>query len=133
GLDLHRFDEVDLEVLANPATLEVGHVNAIDEVDVFGVRGAANLKTVAFVIASALQRLHAGAGGESNQRLEGAAFRDVVNHFFRDVDGDFALRHVDRKQVAGDFHGLRGAAHLQGNVNRGQTTHIQVNCGLPQQ
>src|SRR5215469_5291693 len=69
-LDLHSFNEVDLEVLAHPAILGVSHVHAVDEIDVLGVRGAVNLKTVGSIVASTLQRFHAGAGSEGNQRLE---------------------------------------------------------------
>src|SRR5262249_4444911 len=69
-LDLDFFNKVRLKVLAHAAHTNVTCVGAVDHIDIFGIRGPVNLKSIEAVLSCALERFLTRAGRERNNRLK---------------------------------------------------------------
>jgi hypothetical protein len=79
-LDLHFFDEVDDDVLARRPVLEVGRLNAVDDVAVLTGTGAVDRETAALVFLVGAWRLR-------DQRREVAALRQQLDLLGADARG----------------------------------------------
>ena len=129
-LDLNFLDEVRLKVLADAAVLNIGGVNAINEINVLGIAGAVNLETAHPALPCALQRLLPGTRRERNDRLEGAQFRNVLQHLLGYVGLHLALGDVDHGRFRRNTHFLSDAAYLHLEIERWQGAGAQFQIVL---
>src|SRR5262249_28393005 len=106
GLDLNLLNKVHLEAFANATRLYVCGVHAVDQVHVFRIAGAIDLKSVIAGGSAALQRLLARAGSKRDQGLERAALRNIVQDGLLYGDLHLALGGINHGSQAGDFDRL---------------------------
>src|SRR5262249_39091763 len=96
--------EVHLEALADAAVLDIRGIYPIDEINVFRIAGAVNLKTAIAIGCSALEGFLARARSERNDGLERAALRNVIQYGL--LHRDRALGHVHDWSCLGDLNGF---------------------------
>src|ERR1051325_378428 len=132
GFDLDGFDDLTLEVLSDCPALGVGHVDAVDHIDVLGISRPIDLKAVAFVVSTTLQRLHAGAGRKRDHRLERTPFWYVVDDLFVNIHGNFSFRDINQGGGLCHFDNLGHGADLQCNIDTRQSPNVQMDCRLPE-
>src|SRR5262249_33506994 len=128
-LDLNLLNELHLEIFTDTAVEDVGGVHAIDQVDVLSVAGPIHLKAVG-APAGALQGLLARAGSEGDERLEGAAFGNVLQDVRLHRYSHLALGGVQEDGPFCDLHCFRHRANFQLHVDNGQAAGTQLNAAL---
>ncbi len=94
-LDLHFVDEVDDQALAGEAVLQVGRLDAVDDVPVLAGARAVDREATEL-------GLLVGAGGLRHERREVAATRQQVDLFRPDVGLPRVLLDVDERRFCGD-------------------------------
>ena len=105
-LDLHFVDEVDDQALAGEAVLQVGRLDAVDDVAVLARARAVDREATEL-------RFLVRAGRLRDERREVAATRQQVDLLGADVGLPGILPDVDERRFRGDRHGLLHARQRQ--------------------
>ena len=125
-LDLDLVDEVHLKVLTDASLLDVRGIDAVNQVHVFRVARAIDLKAVR----GALQRFLSRAGSKRDHGLEGASLRNVLQNLVLYRYRHLALGNVHLRSRCQDFHSLRHCAYLQLHFDIGETADGQLDTDL---
>ena len=128
GLDLYFLDEIGLEVLADAAVLNVGGVDAIDQVNILTVACAVDLETPGAARCTTLHRLLSRARSKRNYGLERASLRNICQLILRNRDRDLTLSYVHGRRLGSNFNDFASGTHFQLGVNIWQAAHIERNA-----
>ena len=128
GLDLYFLDEIGLEVLADAAVLNVGGVDAIDQVNILTVACAVDLETPGAARCTTLHRLLSRARSKRNYGLERASLRNICQLILGNRHRDLTLSHVHGRRLGPNFHDFAGGTHFQLDVDVWQAAHIERNA-----
>ena len=105
-LHLDFFDEVGDDALARGAALEVGRLDAVDDVAVLAGAGAVDREATEL-------RLLVGAGRLRDERREVAAVREQIDLLGADVDLTRVVPDVDERRFRCDRHRFGNAGQRQ--------------------
>ncbi len=122
-LDLDLFDEVGNDVLARRAALQVGGLDAVDDVAVFAGAGAVDRQAAELVLA-------VGAGRLGHEAREVAPLRQQCNLLTRDVRLPRALLDVHERRFGRDLDAFRNALQPQREIHLLDLSEADLDAAL---
>src|SRR5947207_8102171 len=141
SLNLHFLNKIKRYIRVRVTADEICRILTFDKVPVFRVRSAADLvpgrpavRTTCRRAAarprssdahSALQGLVPGRGSKLNDRLEGFAMRDELDHVFSNICHSARGSHIDLRRRTGHLDDFRGGSDVEREVDRRKMANFE--------